>query len=297
VSRHASIAGPSVAEKIVFVVGASLAFAVSSPLAKRAVGLSAVGLAAGRCGVAAAAIFVMAPRATTRALVALDRKSRLGLAGAGALRAVHFALFIGGLLHTSLPAAVALVSLEPLAVVLGGWLAFGLRPSRREAIGIGLATAGAFVVTRGAGEGEHRLLGDAMVVGAALVYGAYVMAARGLRERLPVMPYAGGVYGVACLLLLPGAIAMSISEHAAAPPMVTWGCVVALGLVPTLVGHTLVQRAARTVAPAVVALVSPGETIGSIAIGAVWLAAWPSAYEWTGAGLVLAGVVLALGRS
>jgi len=282
---------------VAFVVGASLAFAVSSPLTKRAVGLSALGIAAGRCGVAAMAILVLAPRVTARALAALDGKSRLALAGAGALLAVHFALFIGGLLHTSLPAAVALVSLEPLAVVLGGWLAFGLTPSRREAVGIGLATAGAFVVTRGAGEGEHRLLGDAMVVGAALVYGAYVMAARGLRERIPVLPYAGAVYGVACVLLLPGAIATAVAEHAAAPPTATWGCVVALGLVPTLVGHTLVQRAARTVAPAVVALVSPGETIGSIAIGAVWLGAWPSTYEWTGAGLVLAGVVLALGKS
>ncbi len=120
------------------------------------------------------------------------------------------------------------------------------------------------------------------------------MAARGLRERIAVMPYAAAVYGVACALLLPGAVAIALGEHAAGPPAATWGCVVALGLVPTLVGHTLVQRAARTVAPAVVALVSPGETIGSIAIGAVWLGAWPSGYEWGGTALVLAGVVLAL---
>jgi len=282
--------------KVAFVVGASMAFAVSSPIAKRAVGLSALGLAAGRCGVAALAIAVLAPRATARAIAMLDGKSRWATVGAGALLAAHFALFLGGLMHTSLPAAVALVSLEPLAVVLGGWLAFGLRPTRREAVGIGLATAGAFVVTRGAGEGEHRLLGDAMVVGAAVIYGAYVMAARGLRERIAVLPYAGVVYGAASILLLPGAVASAVVEHAAAPPLATWGCVVALGLVPTLVGHTLVQRAARDVAPAVVALVSPGETIGSIALGAVWLGAWPSGWEWSGAGLVLAGVVLAMGR-
>ncbi len=121
--------------------------------------LSSVGLAAGRCGVAALAIVVMAPRVTVRAIAAQDGKSRLGLLGAGALLAVHFALFLGGLAHTSLPAAVALVSLEPLAVVLGGWLAFGLRPSKREAIGIALATAGAFVVTRGAGRGSIGSLG------------------------------------------------------------------------------------------------------------------------------------------
>ena len=68
-------------------------------------------------------------------------------------------------------------------------------------------------------------------------------------------------------------------------------------LVPTLVGHTLVQSAARRVAPAVVALVSPGETIGSLGIGALALAAWPSRVESVGALLVVGGATIAiLGR-
>jgi drug/metabolite transporter (DMT)-like permease len=64
--------------------------------------------------------------------------------------------------------------------------------------------------------------------------------------------------------------------------------------VPTLVGHTLVQRASRTASPSLVALVSPGETLGSLAIGAVALRAWPTPVEAAGAALILGGATMAI---
>jgi drug/metabolite transporter (DMT)-like permease len=63
-----------------------------------------------------------------------------------------------------------------------------------------------------------------------------------------------------------------------------------LAFIPTLVGHTIVQRAARHLSPALVALVSPGETVGALAIGAVFLHAPPRGTELVGAALVLVGV-------
>jgi drug/metabolite transporter (DMT)-like permease len=211
---------------------------------------------------------------------------------AGFLLAAHFGLFLAGLATTSLPAAVALVSLEPLAVVIAAWVAFGLRPTRGEAAGVLVASAGAVVVASGAGSGEHRALGDGLVLAAVALYGAYVAAARGLRDSMPVMPYAAAVYGAAALMLAPFAIATR-GEPGGGTAW-AWCAVVALGLVPTLVGHTLVQGAARRVSPSLVALVSPGETVGSLVIGAVALGAWPSAREGAGTALVLVGALLAI---
>jgi drug/metabolite transporter (DMT)-like permease len=283
---------------IALVVVAAIAFSTASPLARSADGLSPIAVAAGRCGVAALAIIVAMPGATAAAVSALTSRHKLALVGAGLLLAVHFGLFLAGLATTSLPAAVALVSLEPLAVVLAAWMAFGIRPTRREAIGIGIATLGAAVVARGAGEGEHRLFGDALVLGAVVVYGGYVASARGLRDAMPPMPYAAAVYGVAFLALAPVAVWIASRGAGGAIPTKSWAAVIALGLVPTLIGHTLVQRLSRRVAPALVALVSPGETVGSIAIGAVLMGAWPSEWEWAGAVLVIFGSVIALfGRS
>ncbi len=270
---------------------AALAFATASPIAKSIEGLSFATIAAGRCGVSALALGVAAPVATWTAVRALDARGRAGLAGAGLLLAAHFALFLGGLLATSLPAAAALVSLEPLAVVVAAWIAFGVRPGRREQLGIAIATGGAVVVSRGAGQGEHRLLGDALVLGAVVVYGAYVAFARGLREAMPTLPYATCVYSVAAVALAP--LAFALDAHGSASPASAWLGVVALGLVPTLVGHTLLQRAARHLPPSLVALASPGETVGSILIGAA-IGRAPTPVEWAGAALVVLGTSVAI---
>ncbi len=79
-------------------------------------------------------------------------------------------------------------------------------------------------------------------------------------------------------------------------PLATRGVVaiVALGLIPTVLGHTAVQTASRSLPPAVVALVSPGETIGSLAIGAALLRTVPSAVELGGAAVILVGSALAM---
>ncbi|MBS2012160.1 MAG: DMT family transporter [Deltaproteobacteria bacterium] len=276
---------------------ASLAFATAGPLGKAAAGVPAVLVACGRTGIAAIAIGLYARGAIPRALRALTTRQRGAVVLAGLLLATHFALFMGGLQATSLAAAVALVSLEPLAVVLASFLAFGLRPTRRELAGLVLATAGAVVVASGAGAGEHSLAGDALVLACVVFYGAYVAAARGLKDALPPLPYAASVYGVASLALLVPAIvlcARASSLHAEALPARALAAIVALGLVPTLVGHTVVQRVARRAPPALVALVSPGETVGSLAIGALVMNAAPTAREAAGAVLVLAGATLAV---
>ena len=273
-------------KEVALVALAACAFATASPIAKGLAGLSFAGIGAGRCAVAAVALWAISPVATWRAVRAVDARRRLALVGAGLLLAAHFGLFLAGLLSTSLPAASALVALEPIAVVLTAWMAFGVRPRRREMAGIAIATLGAAVVAQGAGQGEQRLLGDALVLGAVVIFGAYVAFARGLRDALPTTPYAACVYTVAALALAP--LVLVFDAGAAGIPTSTWLGVAALGLVPTLIGHTLVQRAARHVSPSLVALASPGETVGAILIGAA-IGHMPTSLEWTGAAIVVAG--------
>ena len=69
-------------------------------------------------------------------VAAMPRGQRLGIALAGVLLAAHFGLFVWGLQRTSLPAAVSLVSLEPLAVVMTAWLLHGVRPRPLEQAGV-----------------------------------------------------------------------------------------------------------------------------------------------------------------
>ncbi|MBK6693705.1 MAG: DMT family transporter [Myxococcales bacterium] len=271
-------------------VVAAMSIALASPLAKAVVGLGPLGVGAGRCAVGSALLFLLAPRLTLRSLATLTPKGASQLAVVGVLLAAHFACFLWGLSLTSLPAAVSLVSLEPLAVVLLSWFAFRMRPRGLEMVGLAVAVAGALVIAQGAGHGENRLIGDVLVVFAVVLYGAYVAAARGLQHLLPVVPYAAAVYGVAAISLVPFAIGEAGGvPH---PPARTLLLVVLMGLLPTLVGHTLIQRLARRLSPSVVALVPVGETVGSIAIGVAFQGFVPTAAEWVGALAILGGAVV-----
>jgi drug/metabolite transporter (DMT)-like permease len=280
---------------VMVVALASMAFATSGPLGKVAAPIPAILVSCVRTTIAALVLGLIAPRRFARAVAVLPWRLRGGVALAGALLGAHLALFLGGLARTSLAAAVSLISLEPLAVVLAAFLAFGLRPTRRELVGLLVATLGALVVASGAGVGEHRTSGDLMVLGAVVLFGAYVASARGLRDAMPPNQYAAAVYGAASLALLPLAapLVIGLPSHASAPRAVV--AMFAMALVPTLIGHTLVQRAARHAPPALVALACPGETVGALAIGAVAMGLLPSVREAIGAGLVVAGALVAIG--
>ncbi len=275
------------------VVVASMAFATAGPLAKVASPeVPSLVMACARTGIAAVILALVGPRVLLASLRSLSGRHRAAVALAGVLLAAHFVLFLAGLGATSLAAAVALVSLEPVAVVLAAFFVFGARPTSRELVGLLVAMLGALVVASGAGAGEHRLVGDLMVLAAVMIYGAYVTAARGLRDALPPVPYATAVYGTASIVLLPVAAALGV--RAGAPRAEPALAVLAMALVPTLIGHTLLQRVARRAPPVLVALVSPGETVGALVIGALVLNMPPTAREAVGCALVLLGATLAV---
>lgn len=267
---------------------AGLAFATASPLAIGAGALSPTFVAMGRTLLAGLVLAAVSARTLRRSLAALGHGGRARLALGGVVLAGHFVCFLAGLARTSLAAAVALVSLEPLAVVLGAFVVFRVAPTRQEGLGLGVATAGALVVASAAGEGPHTAQGDLLVVAAVVLYAGYVLSARSLAARVPALPYAAFVYLAAAAVLAPFALAGGVPDA----PAAAWKSLLALALVPTLLGHTLVQTVARTAPPVLVALVPAGEMVGSIALGALWLGVTPTPREAFGAGVVLAGALL-----
>jgi drug/metabolite transporter (DMT)-like permease len=278
---------------VVALVTAAFAFAVSAPIAKTIRTIDPVLVASGRTLFASIALGLFVGPRAIHVVTTATRRLRLLLLLAGALLGMHFALFLAGLANTSIPAAVTLVALEPIAVVLVAYFAFRIRPNRLEMWGLALGVVGALLLAQGAGSGEHRLFGDGLVLGAVLLYGGYVACARAMRDAVPTLPYACIVYAGAALVLLPVGL---FRQHAFGMPSA--GDVVRvllLAMIPTLLGHTLVQAAARRLSPSLVALASPGETVGSIAIAIVVFGQIPSPIEGVGAVVVLLGALVAMG--
>jgi drug/metabolite transporter (DMT)-like permease len=285
------------ARAALFVIFAGTAFSIASPLARWARPTDPLLVALGRLIVAALVLVAADARGIGAAVRGLSWRQRGTVALAGGILALHFACFLWGLDHTSLPAAVSLVSLEPVSVVLCAWILLGVAPTRQEQLGVALATAGAVVVGRGSGTGEHRLVGDVVVLAAVALYGLYLAVARALRDALPARSYVALVYATSVpAMAVLYALAAVVAPRPTREPvgLHAFVAIVGLGLVPTVLGHTAVQTASRSLAPAVVALVSPLETLGGIAIGAAWMNASPSRDELVGAAIILAGTVVAI---
>lgn len=278
-----------------FVVLASCAFATSGPLARAARPADPLFIAAIRVFVAAVFLFLLSPATLVRDVRTLAPKTAAKIFFVGALLGAHFALFLCGLDRTSLPAGISLVSLEPLSVVLWSWVLFREKPSRAEQVGVLLATLGAVVVAQAAGQGEHRLFGDALVLGAVVLFGVYVASARWLKDTLPARSYATVVYACAAVTLACVLLVLPAPEGTTRwPPGASWIAILGVAFIPTVIGHTAVQTAARTLPPATVGLVSPGETLGGIAIGLVLMGVSPRPLEWAGAAIILVGTLIAI---
>ena len=281
---------------LVPLVVAAVAFATSAPLARLARPAHPMAIACGRVLIGAIVLSCLDLRGLWRSLRAMPPDARGGLALSGLVLAAHFALFQVGLETTSLPAAVSLVSLEPVSVVLWAWWWFGERPSSRRRWGVAVATLGAVVVAQSTSAGEHRLLGDVLVLFAVALFGVYVALARKLRDAIPARHYAPAVYAVAALALL--VVAPLFAGDASAPvwplPSSSLAMIALVGLVPTVVGHTSLQIASRTLPASLVALVPPAETVGSLLLFSLWLGGAPTAMEAVGAGIILSGVILTL---
>lgn len=279
-----------------FVLSASIAFATSGVLARVSRPAHPLTAACGRVLIAGAILFALEPLGTLRSLRALSPSAALRVLVAGALLAAHFACYLWGVDATSLPSAIALVSLEPLAVVVAVFLMHGERPTRGEAVGVLVATAGAFVVGRGAGSGDHRLAGDLLIVAAVALYGSYVGVVRGTRDLLPARHGAATIYLVAAMLL--GVALVLVPPRAGSVrwplPLHSAMAIAGLAFIPTLFGHTAVQTAARLLSPSIVALVSPGETAFGIVLAAIALGARPSAIELLGGAIIVLGATIAI---
>jgi len=228
-------------------------------------------------------------RAEWRALAARDRWLT---AGAGLALAAHFATWIGSLQLTSVAASVALVTTQPVWVALLSAAFLGERVRRRTALGIALSLLGGFLVA-GAdlGHSARALAGDALAVAGAIFAALYFVAGRKARASLSLGGYVGAVYPVAAAALVTAA------TLAGAPlggfSRTTWLALLLLGLVPQLLGHSLLNWSLGWLPAPLVAVAILAEPVVSTLLAIPVLGELPGPGVAAGGLVTLAGVYLA----
>ncbi len=170
------------------------------------------------------------------------------------------------------------------------WLFLREGLSLRKWLGTLVAVCGVAVLAGFEPHFDNRMLfGDLLALGSAICFGLYSVAGRSQRNRYSLFAYAGSVYAIAALWLLPTAAA-NFSPGGYTPRAVI--SVLVLGILPLGLGHTLYNAALRRTSATSVNLIATQEVTGGILLGVLLLHEIPSAASLIGAAITLAGIIL-----
>ena len=207
----------------------------------------------------------------------------------GLVAALHFVFYIASLRYTTVAHSLALVYTSPIWVSLFNRLLNDEPLPRRKWIGILVTLIGMGVLSGFEPAWTWRMLiGDAMAIGSAVTFGIYSATGRAQRERYPLWTYAGGVYGMAGLWLLPLAVLTFRVPQKIGLSLLS---ILILGVFPLGIGHTLYNAALRRIHPTLVNIIATQEVTGGVLLSWWLLGEVPSASAVIGAAIMLAGVV------
>lgn len=240
-----------------------------------------------------AVLLLAAPTALTsrQRLERLTRREILALAVSGLFLSVHFGLWTLSLAYTSVASSVVFVSIHPIFVALAEWAWLHERLPPVAWAGICATVAGSAII--GANDlqvGGRALYGDLLAVGGAVAIVGYLLIGRRLRQRLDFLGYSTPVYAVCWAGLVVWAAAGRENVFAFPATDLVW--FVALALVPTIGGHTVMNWALAHVPASLVAVAFVCEPVGAALLAWLLLGEAVPVLTALGGGVILAGVVL-----
>lgn len=232
-------------------------------------------IAAWRLLLASAIMALMAGKSLRR-LARLGRLDRLLLVAAGFALALHLYTWIASVQSTTVANAAIFFSINPVFTALAEYLFFREKPSRRLSLSIGLGLAGVGVI----GWSDFSLhpeqvAGDLLAILCAVFFSVYFLLGKRLRRDLPNLAYVTALYALAsglCFLILIGG-GLPLAAYSAR----NWTCFLLMALVPTMVGHSLLNNALRFFSAGRVATATLSEPL--IAGTVAWLA-WGERLSW-----------------
>jgi len=258
----------------------------------QAEGVPSLSIAAWRLALASLVLLPYAAVTRRDEVRSLTRREWLLVALSGVFLGLHFATWIGSLSMTSVASSVVLVSMGPLFVALGSRLFLGERLSAPMAVGIAVAAGGsALIGWADRSADQDKLVGDLLALTGAVMVAGYLMIGRRVRARRSLVVYIALVYGAAMLTLLLIVWAAGMPMGGFTPQAYGW--MLALALIPQLIGHSTLNWALRHLSAAFVAAATLAEPIASSILAYLLLRERITLSVVLGGVLILVGVYVA----
>jgi len=210
----------------------------------------------------------------------------------GLITALHFLTFISAFNFTTIAHVVTVTYTAPVFVTLFSAIFLKEHIPRRKYLGIAVVILGVGILAGFEPSLTPRMLiGDGLALGAAVFFGLYSVMGRSQRETYPLLAYALAVYGVAALWMLPvGLVTFTPASYGLRQIL----ALVALGVLPLAVGHTLYNAAIRRIHATYVTLITSQEVTGGVILGLIFLGQVPTINSVIGAAVTLVGIALVL---
>lgn len=225
-----------------------------------------------------------------------SRRDFLLMLGAGVLLALHFIMWIESLYHTSVASATVLVTTSPVFLAILGFVLLGERLGRGDVAGIVLATLGAVLIGWGdaSQEGADSLFGNALALGASVVFSLYLIIGRVVRQRATWLGYVFPLYCVVTALILAFALIRKVPLLGFSPTFYVLCLAMAIG--PQLLGHGSFNYAVRYFSAALLGLLSLLEPVGATIMAYFLFDEVPGWIARVGILTVLASVAFVIAR-
>jgi drug/metabolite transporter (DMT)-like permease len=211
----------------------------------------------------------------------------------GFILALHFITWIGGSRLTLAANATLIVNLVPVVMPFLLFFVVGERVGRREIVGTALALLGVGLL---AGSDMHLGLdtwrGDTLCLASMLCYALYLLLAKRSRGGGSIWLYVVPLYSFGGFLCLAAGFVWA--EPVKSYPTSEILLFLALGIVPTVIGHTVINYSMRRMRGQIVSVVVMAEFVFASIMAFFLLGESPALAFYPAAALVVAGALIVL---
>ncbi len=278
---------------LLYVCIAVFFFSTSAILVRWSKPFNAVEIAFWRLAIAALLVALMG--ILTHQHLFLKRNELPRFALYGLVTALHFIFYIASLNFTTIAHALAIIYTSPIFVTLFSTFVLHEPLPLRKYLGIGVAILGIAILagfephyTSCSLSGQCMILGDSLALLSALCFAIYSIAGRGERNHHPLFRYTTNVYSLAALWLLPAMLYFAFQHPY---PLAAVSAVIALGIFPLGLGHTLYNAAVRHVHATYANLIATQEVTAGVILGVILLHEIPSVTAIIGGVVTLVGII------
>lgn len=212
------------------------------------------------------------------------------ISAATTIIALHQVCFITSLSYTSIAASTFLTCTQPIFTAFLGYIFLKESVSWRSRIAICGAVLGMGAITFGGGNSDAALTGNLLALAASILAAVFVLFARTFRQSTPLVPFmlVLHVSGALFQMVLASFSGVALTGFSSE----SWTALLFLALIPTLIGHTLLNFAVGHLPAFVVSASILGEPVGATLLGWAVFGEIPVGWTFLGAALIVTCILI-----